>query len=45
MLKRNTMAALLLASLPLAAHAAETYTIDPQHTYTHFSISHLVVFM
>ncbi len=41
MLKRNTMAILLLASLPLAVHAAETYTIDPQHSYTHFSVSHL----
>ncbi len=41
MLKRNTIAILLLASLPLAAHATETYTIDPQHTYTHFSVSHL----
>ncbi len=41
MLKRNTMAVLLLASLPLAAHAAESYTIDPLHTYTNFSVSHL----
>jgi len=41
MLKRNTIAVLLLASLPLAVHAADSYTIDPQHTYTHFSVSHL----
>jgi polyisoprenoid-binding protein YceI len=41
MLKRNAFAVLLLASLPLAAHAADTYTIDPTHTYEHFSVSHL----
>lgn len=40
MLKRNVIAVLLLASLPLAAHA-ESYTIDPPHTYAHFSVSHL----
>ena len=40
MFKRNTIAILLAASLPLAAHA-ESYTVDPAHTYPHFSISHL----
>ena len=41
MLKRNAIAVLLAASLPLAAHAADSYTIDPNHTFPHFSISHL----
>jgi polyisoprenoid-binding protein YceI len=39
-MKRNTLAILIAASLPLAAHA-ESYTVDPAHTYPHFSISHL----
>ena len=38
---RNVAAVLLFATLPLAAHAADTYTIDPPHTYAHFSINHL----
>jgi len=41
MFKRNAIAVLLAASLPLAAHAAESYTVDPAHTFPHFSISHL----
>jgi len=41
MFKRNVIAVLLAASLPLAAHAAESYTVDPAHTFPHFSISHL----
>lgn len=42
MLNRICVIALLpLSSLSLAVHAAESYTIDPAHTYTHFSISHL----
>lgn len=40
MLKRNTLALVLAASLPLAAHA-ESYTIDPNHTFAHFAVSHL----
>jgi len=28
-------------SLPLSALAADSYTIDPAHTFPHFSISHL----
>jgi len=39
-MKRNAIAILLAASLPLAAHA-ESYTVDPAHTYPHFSISHM----
>ncbi len=42
MLKRSTLAALLAAAMPLAAHAtADSYTIDPAHTYPHFTINHL----
>ena len=41
MLNRNCVAVLLFASLPGIAHAAESYTIDPAHTYPHFSVSHL----
>lgn len=41
MLKRNAIAMLLAVSLPLAAHAADSYTIDPAHTFPHFSINHL----
>ena len=41
MFTRNIAAALLFTALPLATLAAETYTIDPPHTYAHFSISHL----
>ncbi len=40
MLKSNAIALLLAASLPLAAHAAESYTVDPMHTYALFSVSH-----
>jgi polyisoprenoid-binding protein YceI len=28
-------------ALPLSAFAADSYTIDPQHTFPHFSINHL----
>ena len=31
----------LLSSLSPTAHAADSYTIDPAHTYAHFSVSHL----
>lgn len=41
MLNRHTLAVVLFASLPLAALAAESYTVDPPHTYAHFSVSHL----
>lgn len=30
-----------LAALPLAAQAADTYTIDPGHTYANFTVLHL----
>jgi polyisoprenoid-binding protein YceI len=41
MLQRNILAIVLIACLPLAAHAADTYTTDPQHTYANFSVNHL----
>ncbi len=28
-------------ALPMSAFAADSYTVDPNHTYPHFSISHL----
>ncbi|MBI3902171.1 MAG: polyisoprenoid-binding protein [Nitrosomonadales bacterium] len=39
-MKRNAIAILIAASLPLAAHA-DSYTIDPPHTFANFSISHM----
>ena len=39
-MKLKASAILLAVSLPLAAHA-ESYTVDPAHTFPHFSISHL----
>ena len=41
MLKRISVATLILAVFPIASYAAESYTIDPSHTYPHFSVSHL----
>lgn len=41
MLKQTILAVLLFAGLPFAAHAADSYTIDPQHTYAHFAVNHL----
>ena len=41
MLKQNIIVILLLASLPFATHAADSYSMDPQHTYAHFSVNHL----
>lgn len=41
MLNRTIFAALLATSLPLAAYAADSYTVDPSHTYPRFQISHL----
>lgn len=38
---RIVTAVILLSGLSSAAHAAESYTIDPLHTYTHFSVNHL----
>lgn len=41
MLKQNIIAVLLLTSLPFVTHAADSYSIDPQHTFAHFSVNHL----
>ncbi len=40
MLKRIALV-LLLAALPFAAQANDSYTIDPPHTYAHFTVNHL----
>ncbi len=40
MLKRNALV-LLLAALPFAAHANDSYTIDPPHTFANFTVNHL----
>lgn len=39
----KSLLTVLVASvaLPLSAMAADSYTVDPAHTYPHFSISHL----
>jgi polyisoprenoid-binding protein YceI len=41
MLKRHLVAALFVTALPLAAHAADSYTVDPAHTFPHFTVNHL----
>ncbi|MBI5430840.1 MAG: polyisoprenoid-binding protein [Nitrosomonadales bacterium] len=38
---RNSLYIALAVALPLQALAADNYTIDPAHTYPHFSINHL----
>ena len=40
---RKTLFAVLAisAALPFSAFAADSYTVDPTHTFPHFSISHL----
>ena len=40
-MKKLGLGLLLGAALPVAAHAADTYTIDPAHTYPNFTINHL----
>ncbi|MGH8676439.1 MAG: YceI family protein [Burkholderiales bacterium] len=41
-MKRAVLAGAILAALPLAAAAqSESYTLDPIHTFTHFSIDYL----
>ncbi|MES1981332.1 MAG: YceI family protein [Pseudomonadota bacterium] len=41
MLKHKIIALLLAASVSLGAQAAESYTADPDHTYTHFAVNHM----
>jgi polyisoprenoid-binding protein YceI len=38
---RKIALALALSNLPLSAALASSYTIDPAHTFPHFSINHL----
>ena len=41
-MKHSLLLTLLLTiSLPLAAQAADSYTIDPEHSFPHFSVNHL----
>lgn len=40
-LSRSLFALLTAAALPLSAVAAESYNVDPTHTYAHFSVSHM----
>ena len=40
-MKQKMLAVLLAASLPMAALAADSYTIDPPHTFPRFMINHL----
>src|SRR5512134_3842175 len=35
------LALILLAALPFTAQGAETYTIDPRHTFPSFEVNHL----
>jgi polyisoprenoid-binding protein YceI len=41
MLKQKTLAVLLAATLPMSSMAADSYTIDPPHTFPRFMINHL----
>lgn len=42
MIKSSSLVALFFAStFSVAAHAADSYSVDPTHTYAHFSVSHL----
>lgn len=41
-MKRRTLFAILIASsLPFSTQAADSFTIDPDHTFPHFSVNHL----
>lgn len=40
MLKHPAIACLLAVGLPLTVHAADSYTVDPAHTFPLFSVSH-----
>ena len=40
-MKRTVVALLLAAALPLSAHAADSYTLDPAHSFAHFAINHM----
>lgn len=38
---KSILALTISITLPLSALAADSYTVDPAHTYPHFSINHL----
>lgn len=40
-MKYSLLGAVAIATLPISAIAADSYTLDSAHTYPHFSISHL----
>ncbi len=41
-MRKSLLAVLTIsAALPFSALAADSYTVDPAHTYPHFSVSHL----
>lgn len=41
-MRKSLLAVLVIsAALPFSALAADSYTVDPAHTYPHFSVSHL----
>lgn len=40
MLRKHAIALLLASCLPVSAFAADSYTVDPTHTYAHFTVSH-----
>jgi polyisoprenoid-binding protein YceI len=41
MLKSIIIALAISVALPVSAFAADSYTVDPYHTFPHFSINHL----
>lgn len=41
MLRKHAIALLLASCLPVSAFAADSYTVDPTHTYANFTVSHL----
>ena len=40
MLRKNAVALLIASCLSVSAFAADSYTVDPTHTYAHFTVSH-----
>jgi len=42
-MRKTALAVALAAAAPLAANAADTYVIDPVHSFAYFSIDHLGV--
>lgn len=40
-MKRKVLLGLLAVVLPMSVHAADSYTLDPTHSYPNFSINHM----